>query len=304
MHRFAALVISMALLLSMIVVGAGPLVAVDGASKKSAAAPIEVPNCSVMLFDDVTLAFDRTGIVETIVQEGDMVSAGQLVAKLNDEVGLANVAVLSKEAESDVDIRYARAAGKVAWAEHEKAEEANKIKSKAIPEVEIKKLKLAAERTDLEAEAAEHRHKIAGLKRDEAVAQLNTYSIRAPVSGLVTRVHRAQGEAVRQGDDVIEISNTDFVRVEAWVKVRDAVRIGANDEVTVQVDDPAYEPGAGEKPVEFTGRIVFVDVKVEPVSKDVRVWAKVRNENNQLKAGLSARMTIGAKKAPSDKTAG
>jgi hypothetical protein len=42
----------------------------------------------------------------------------------------------------------------------------------------------------------------------------------------------------------------------------------------------------------FPGRIAFVDVKVEPVTHCVKVWAEVHNPNGVLKDGLTARMVI------------
>ena len=50
------------------------------------------------------------------------------------------------------------------------------------------------------------------FKRNEAQAQLDTFSIRAPFAGVVTRVHRGKGEAVRQGDQVLELVSTQRVR--------------------------------------------------------------------------------------------
>lgn len=253
---------------------------------------IELQKCSIELVDSVTLASDRAGIVAFVgPREGDIVHEGDLVAGLQEDVAKATLAIAAKEAESDVDIRYSQKAGEVAEAEHQKALEANR-NVKAIPEVEVRRLKLAAEKTVLELESARHRQAINVLKRDEAQAQLETFRIKAPFEGVVTRVHRSKGEAVRQGDQVLELVSTKRVRVEGMMDIRDVWYVRRGNEVDVQLEITGTDLDVVRQT--FPGRIVFVDVKAEPVSQTVRVWAEVENSENVLRAGLMARMKIHA----------
>jgi RND family efflux transporter MFP subunit len=247
--------------------------------------------CTISLIDEVTLSCDRPGIIAFVLpREGDAVLSGQLVVSLQDDVPKATLAVADEEARSDVEIRYAVKAGEVARAEYEKVLDANRINEKTFPLVEVERLRLAAEKTVLEKESAEHRQQVNRLKRDEAQAQLETYRIKAPFDGVVTRAHRSPGEAVRQGDQVLELASTRRVRVEGAVRIRDvwSVKQGARVQVRLDIPDVDLEI---EKQI-FTGRVVFVDVKAEPVSATVRVWAEVDNPDNLLRAGLFARMTI------------
>ena len=149
---------------------------------------------------------------------------------------------------------------------------------------------LAAERSELQIEKAQMDRELNYLARDEAMAQLKTYKVEAPFAGIVTRVHKRQGEAVRQGDPILELVNTDRVRVEGDVKISQIWNIRRGDLVKVQLEIPNFDLDV-EK-LTFEGRIVFVDVSVEPVSGTVRVWAEVENSGNLLRAGLSAKMTI------------
>jgi membrane fusion protein, multidrug efflux system len=266
---------------------------IGGADKATAARgkPIEVARCTIELLDEVTLAFDRPGIVAFVKpREGDTVREGELLAGLKDEVAQATLAIAALEAESDVDIRYAAKAGEVAATEHKKVLEANEIRAKTFPEVEVLRLKLAAEKTVLEKESAQHRQAINKLKRNEAQAQLETFVIKAPFDGVVTLVHRSKGEAVKQGDQVLELASTDRVRVEGHVDIRDIWNVKPGAEVQVRLDIPDSEHDVEKQT--FTGRLVFIDVKTEPVSEGVRIWAEVPNPNNILRAGLRAKMTI------------
>jgi RND family efflux transporter MFP subunit len=307
-HRFAISGVLAVLLIGMaIVAGVDPLAAQtkvsgpkDGKTKVEPAAPakpvasqtkpIEVDQCTIKPVDEVTLSFDRPGVIAFVkLREGDPVTEGQLIAGLQDEVAQAALAVAAKEAESDVDIRYAEKAGAVAEIEHRKALDANRY-VQAIPEVEVLRLKLAAEKTILELESARLRRAVNELKRDEAQVQLDTYRLKAPFTGVVTRVHRSKGEAVRQGDQVLELVNTKTVRVEGVVRIRDIWQVKPGCEVQVKLDLPGIDHEIEKK--SFPGRIVFVGVKAEPVNQTVRVWAEVDNPENVLRGGLLAKMTI------------
>jgi RND family efflux transporter MFP subunit len=279
----------------------GPDKAAGGKGAATRAKPIEIDSCTIMLIDEVTLASDRPGIVAFVKpREGDTVREGDLLAGLHDEVARATLAIAELEATSDVDIRYAKKAGEVAEAEHQKALEAN-VRIKTVPEVEILRLKLAYEKTVLERESAEHRQAINRLKRDEAKAQLDTFAIKAPFSGVVTHVHRAKGEAVKQGDQVLELASTDRVKVEGSIEIRDLWNIKPGVEVKVQLDIPQVDLEVEKQT--FNGRLVFIDVKAISVDQKVRIWAEVANPNNVLRAGLFAKMTIYPdRQAPSNET--
>ncbi len=254
--------------------------------------PIAAKEVVVKLIDEVVLSSERAGILGPVaVKEGVQVSKGELLATLKDDVARAALNVAEIEASSDVDIRFAQNAFEVATNEYERIEEANRRVKTTVPGVEVQRALLAAKKTKLEIEKAEHTHAVQIAKRDEAAAQLASYRIEAPFDGFVARVHLTQGAAVRQGDPVIELVSTKKVRVEGFVKVTEAllVRPGAPVRVELKTDGAAGAPARRS----FSGKIVFVDVKVEPVDHTVRVWAEVENDDaNSLRKDLNPEMTI------------
>jgi membrane fusion protein, multidrug efflux system len=253
--------------------------------------PVVVPGCWIYLIDEAVLASERGGIIAKLdVREGTPVKSGETIVGLKDEVPRAMLATAQKEAESEFEVELAQKILEVAEAEHEKARDANTINPKTIPAVEVRRLKLAAERAAIEIKIARHKHELAVLKRDEAAAQLETYHVDAPFEGVVTRVHRKPGEMAKQGEPIVEIASTRRVRIEGDIRLADVFRVKQGDSVSVQLDLPDIELAA-EKQV-FPGKIVFVDVKAAPPTGVVRVWAEVENPENVLRAGLTARMTI------------
>ena len=104
------------------------------------------------------------------------------------------------------------------------------------------------------------------LQRDLKQTDLAAYSILAPFDGIVTKVYKQRGEAVRQGDPILELTNTDHVRVEGWVDLDYAWRLSLGNRVAVRLNIPDIELPVEE--IVFEGRITFIDVSVQPVTPD------------------------------------
>jgi membrane fusion protein, multidrug efflux system len=262
-----------------------------GESPGRASLPIVVPDCRVLLLDQVTLAADRSGVLSaTMPREGDRVKEGQIVARLRDSVAVAAVAVARKKADNDVEVRYAEKAAAVARTEYERSVEANRRLAGTVPDIELKRLQLAAERATLQIEQASHDLEVKRLERVQAEADLGTYTVEAPFDGVITRVIRSRGESVRQGDPVVEVASTARVKIEGEIPLKQGFRVKPGQTVAVQLELDDLPPDVEKKA--FAGKIVFVDVTAQPVSGRIRIWAEVENQENLLRAGLPAKMTI------------
>ncbi len=276
--------------------------AAEKPSTPTASKNVRVPECRIVLIRQVTLACDRSGVLRSVeFHEGDAVEARQQVVLIADEVARANLAVAEKKASNDVDVRFNQKARDLAEVEYQKNVEANEkaaAKSKgegkqtvvAVAQLEIEKLRLAADKTVLAIEQAENELALNKLTADQARAELATHSVIAPFSGVVTRVYKHPGEAVRQGDPILELVNIDRVRIEGRVALSDVRAIKPKLKVRVKLNDPDFSPPAAAE--EFVGRVTFVDVTVDPVTRETRVWAEVENRDNILRGGLMAEMVI------------
>jgi len=266
--------------------------AVSGQEKASSRpAPVRLEECRILLPKNVRLASDRPGIIGFVEsEEGDEVRAGQQVAGLRDDVPRATVEINKKLAEIDIEVQYATAAHNYDTVKLERAVAANRKIPNAVPELEVLEMELAKERSRLQIEKAKHDFDVNGLKLKEAEAELETYKVVAPFDGVVTRVLRQKGEAVRQGDAILELVNTERVQVEGEIDIKDVFGIKPGARVVVQLNIPNVD--LPEEQQKFEGRIGFVDVTVLPGTDKVRVWADVANHDNILRGGLLAKMTI------------
>ena len=246
-----------------------------------------------MLIERVTLASPRAGVLAFVEpREGDQVEARQVIASLDASVAKASLASARLKASSTVDRRFAKNIIDLSQIEYEKARQANSsIEGGGVfTDIDLHRLKLNVDKSTLQLEQAESEAKINSLTVEQLTAELNSYAVVAPFTGRVTKVHRAKGEAVTLGDPIVDVVNLNRVRVEGFVGVQDGLRVKPGASVVIRLDLPDVD--LAEERLELNGKLVFVDVGVEPVTGQIRVWAEVPNPEGILRAGLPARMTI------------
>ncbi len=251
---------------------------------------IQLQNCEIKLYDEVQIAAERAGVLDMVALEGQLVKQGSLLAHTRDDIVKAALAVATRQANNDVEIRYARKASELAQVEYERDLQANGIVKGTVSDLTIRAHRLAAEKALLQMEQAETSLEIEKLKRNETVELLRLHSIIAPVDGMVRTVFKKPGESVAEGEPILELVNTSRVKVEGYIHLRDLDSVQVGSVVSVQLDIPDVD--LPSERLLFSGRIAAVDVKVEPVTHLVKVWAEVSNQNGVLRDGLSAKMVI------------
>lgn len=254
----------------------------------SADRPLVVSNCRVALVRRAALAGSRLGILrEVLVEEGDIVEAGQVVAILRDDQPRQALAICQKEMSNNVELRLQRKVSELATLEFSKAMELNRTIPGGVSELDVKKLRLAAEKAILQIEQADFQLHMAALRTKDAEITLESYRILAPFAGVVLQVQKHPGEALGAGDVVVEIANFDTMRVGGFIPLAASNRIQRGNAVVVEV--------AGldsTRPLQFEGRVTSIAPIVNEVSQEVRVWAEVENRGQLLKDGMSATMRV------------
>ena len=290
----------------------GTLLAVGGPPP---AGGIKLEKCLVSLTDrgESQVSAKEAGILrEMLVVAGQEVRAedkqgktpADALAQLDDtEAKLAAAAadaeykVAQEEARSDVNVRYSKAAARVAYAELLQAQDSNRRAPGAVAKSEVTRLELTYERSLLEIEKAQMESKIAGLKAEVAKAKadatrekLTSRKIPAPIDVIVVELRKRPGEWVQPGDLLVHLLRIDRLKVEGFLKASEiAPREVAGCPVEVVV--PLVR-GSTET---LTGRVVFVSPRVES-GGEYRVWAEVENRKRDghwvLRPGLTATMVI------------
>jgi macrolide-specific efflux system membrane fusion protein len=196
-----------------------------------------------------------------------------------------------------VEVRIARKTHDVARSELARSLESVSRFPKSISQTELDRLKLAAERAELELEKAQRDQRLARLERDAKAKDLQSAELEverrrivAPLPGMIVQVLRQPGEWLAPGEPVLRIVRLDKLRVEAFLN---AQRVGSEllgRAVTLEVELPE---GRRES---YVGEVVFVDPEIEPVTGQFRIWAEVSNRDGLLAPGRHGVLVVGPAK--------
>ncbi|MGH7136442.1 MAG: efflux RND transporter periplasmic adaptor subunit, partial [Pirellulales bacterium] len=251
--------------------------------------PFEYP--LVTLIEEVDIAAQEAGLLtEITVQEGSEIKAGDKIAQINDskaqaakKVAQAEHEVALAEAENDISVRFSIKAAKVAEYDYLAHFEANKQARKAVPEVELAKLKVTAEKGRLETEKAELELQVAKLtaKAKEAAVEaaeddIHRRRVLSPIDAVVIEIDKHVGEWVNPGDRIMRIARMNKVRVEGKLAIERVSPAQVYDRpVTVEITTGT------NRTVQLQGRIVFVAPELDSSGKYYRVVAEVENRENR-----------------------
>ncbi|CAN5593207.1 hypothetical protein BH20ACI3_BH20ACI3_40400 [soil metagenome] len=114
----------------------------------------------------------------------------------------------------------------------------------------------------------------------------SSHTVRAPLSGYVTKVNKSIGEQVGAGEAILEISNLDTVWIEAPIFERDLSRLGGN--VTATFTTAAY-PNQ-----EFKGTVLDVGAVINEQTRAATVVFQVPNSGRALRIGMQANVRLDA----------
>jgi membrane fusion protein, multidrug efflux system len=194
-------------------------------------------------------------VVELPFSEGQAVSAGQLIARIDD----SEIGAQTQRAEAERD----RAA-----ADHERAAQLFERNAISAKELENASIDLRVAEADLRV----------------AKARLARTRIQAPFAGLVGRRRVSAGAYVSAGDQITELARVDRMRVTFSAPERfiSDLRVG----IPVGIQTPAY-PGRT-----FQGRLSVVDPIVDPTSRTVQLVASIPNQQRLLRPGMSADVRV------------
>jgi multidrug resistance efflux pump len=292
------------LLLTVVAIAAFAFSTTNSAGVDSGEALV-ITDCLVSPVDDVEVPAREAGVItELALKRGDHIRSGELIAQLDDEMADAAKDVAKLEADAagevaqdDSGVRYAKAAADVAHAEYEGAIEANQETQGTFSPWDVRRLKLTANRSDvqIEKDALEHRvagvtHRIKNAELKQAERLVKRRRIESPASGVIVTLYKEKGEWVAPGDPVARVVSVSRLRVEGFVPAdKYAPREILGKPVTVTVSP------VRDHVETFESKISFVSPVVE-ASGEYRVWAEIDNRLDgpywAARPGLLATMTV------------
>jgi len=242
----------------------------------------------------------QTGLLKKIsVEEGQHVQENEILATLDPlEAHLAVVrarlerAQAEKKANNQISIQYAVKALEVAEAELRRSRESIEKFAKSISRSQLDVERLTVEKLMLEKQQAEHELALEkfGLQLrqtelEAAYAVLEKHHLRAPFAGAVVLIRGRVGEWVEIGAPVLRLVAVDKLRAEGFLPVEQASAELVGQRVT-------FVSTVGQQSMQATGELRFVSPEMDPVTRQVRVWAALDNTDGDFRPGQQGTMTI------------
>jgi RND family efflux transporter MFP subunit len=201
--------------------------------------------------NSVTVMSPAAGtLTELLVQPGDVVEAGTVIGRLDDDA-------------ERIAFERAKLALEDAEATLSRTEEL--ANANAATTVQLNTARLAASNARLELQNAE--------------LELSRRSIVSPIGGSVGLFQVSRGNTVSAQSVVTTVEDTSHIVVSFWIPERYASAVAPGMAVTTSA---VALPGQS-----LAGTVTAVDNRVDPASRTLQVRARIPNENGQLRPGMS-----------------
>jgi RND family efflux transporter MFP subunit len=202
-------------------------------------------------FRQNTIGSDAQGkLAKLMVEEGDKVAAGQILAKIDDDLLQLQLENISLSLESQ---------------KNDERRNANLVKENAIPGVQV-------EKTELGVRSAE-------IQKKQIQKQLQNTSIKAPFSGIVTKKMVDLGSVIGPGSPLFELTDISKLKLTISVPERDILKFNLHQTVDINVD--IY----GDR--KFAGKVSNISVQADK-SHNFKVQITLDNARRELMAGMYA----------------
>ncbi|MBB3133369.1 RND family efflux transporter MFP subunit [Rhizobium pisi] len=202
----------------------------------------------------VAVTPQATGTIrEILIKSGDMVKAGQVLAKLDSEEQVI------ARGQADVAVRAAV----------EKSNLYHNIKS-SVSRMDVFDSEIAEQGARLQLQAAE--------------LNLARRNIIAPIDGIVGIVPVNIGDNVTTTTPIVTLDDRSEILVDFWVPERFAN--------TVKVGQPVDAMSVARPGQMFSGAIEAVDNRIDAASRTLRLRARIDNSSDELRAGMSFNVSM------------
>jgi HlyD family secretion protein len=237
-----------------------------------------VVNGSLAAWDELPVGTEAGGlaIVQVAVDEGDKVTKGQLLAKLDDSVLKAQYAqALASVAQAEASVRKSQAMSGTANSDVRRAKELSKNGYISGQIAEQRETTLTAAEADVN--VARQNLVTAQAIADERAAQLAQTEIRAPTDGTVSKRMAKLGNVVAVGEQLFRVIRDNRVELQAEVPEMDLPQLKTGQVATIVVNDT--------DPRHFEGKIRLIGATVDPATRIGMVYVALP-EDPALKPGM------------------
>ncbi|CAN2536636.1 p-hydroxybenzoic+acid+efflux+pump+subunit+AaeA [Methylocapsa aurea] len=252
-----------------------------GASAEQAPAQNRRFDCVIDPSMAVKLGSPTTGLIaDVLVDRGDIVAEGQVVARLESSVEAATLELNRARAASASRVEAQAARLTLSRARMGRARELFERNSFTRDKLDEQKADMRVAEEDLAREKVELRLAELEVVRSRAVLEQRT--IRSPVAGVVAERKLSPGEFVHQDNFIMSIVHLDPLHVEAFLPVAMYPRVKVGATAMVSPDDPSDG--------RYMATVSVVDRVFDPASATFGVRLMLPNPDNRLPGGQRCKL--------------
>ena len=255
--------------------------------------PAEIVLTGIVTTDEVIVSSEIQGrLQQLLVREGDTVTNGELLAVIQPQEQLANVAFYaSSEQQSAADLAQAQADLENARLNFERIQGLYSNKVESVQDYD--QTRTAYEAAKAGVESVKEQIQAAAAQKKKAAVQLSYTKIFAPNAGIVDTRVALQGEVVNPGQAIVTLINPDdlWVRADVEETYIDKIRVG--DKLQVRFPSGATREGT----VFYRG--VDADYAtqrdVSRTKRDIKTFEirlRCDNSDRALAVGMTAYVTL------------
>ena len=241
-------------------------------------------DCLIEPKANIKLGSQATGILEQVlVDRGDAVKAGAVVAVLESTIETRNAAIAHLRASNDTEVRLAQEAATFEGGRFDRR--STLWKTKTISEETLQKADTDARMRNIEVERARFALELARLEAGRVQALLDLRTIRSPVNGVIIGRKMSPGEFVRDESQIMEIAQIDPLHVHAFLPVAmfDRIRVGMAGVVRA-------EKAIGG---EYRSSVTVKDPVVNGASGTFLVRLELANAQGRIPSGIRCQVSFG-----------
>ena len=232
--------------------------------------------CLIVPSSVIELGSPSVGIIQKVlVDRGDAVKAGQVLATLQGDVEKANVHLATARAAAEADLKAALHAHEFAQRKLERTQDLFRkefVSAQAVDQALAEAQAAQGRKAQAQEQSEQARRELA-----VAAAQLATRTLRSPVDGVVVDLYRRTGERVEERP-ILKIVTLDPLYVEVVLPATLYGRIRPGLPVVVR---PTLEGLPA-----LTGTVSVADRVIDPASNTFRARVVLPNTNSAIPAGL------------------
>lgn len=254
---------------------------IAGAAPRAGAAELD---CLMQPRETVTVSAPVEGVLERVmVDRGDVVRAGSVLAVLESSLERSTVAIARARAGQEFNIKSNQVRvdfGERRFLRTDEMFKKNLVPLKELDEAETTKILAAYGLVE-----ANEQKRLADLDVDRAAAALELRTVKSPIDGVVTERLRHPGELASREHPLVKIARLDPLRVEVFVPMALYGQVTAGQRVVVVPEAPLNRP--------LEARVIVVDRVADAASSTFGVRLEIANPGNRIPGGLKCKARIG-----------